>query len=43
MHITWDDVFSKPIREFLNVLAYTRDKAQIDKEREKEYLKKMKH
>ena len=28
------------IVEFLNVVAYTRDKAQLELEREKEYLRK---
>ena len=41
-HETWDQVFNKNIVEFFNILAYTKDRAQIDKEREKDYLKKLK-
>lgn len=42
LHISWDQVFDKTIVEFFNVLAYTKDKAAIDKIREKDFLKKYK-
>ena len=42
MRISWDDVFNKTVVEFFNVLAYTKDRNNIEKEREKEYLKKLK-
>lgn len=31
MRCSWDDVWAKPVIEFLNVLAYRRDKAARDK------------
>ena len=40
MRISWNEVFEMNIVEFLNVVAYTRDKAQLELEREKEYLRK---
>lgn len=42
MRISWDEVFNKTVVEFFNVLAYTKDRNNIEKEREKEYLKKLK-
>lgn len=38
MRCSWDDVWNKPAVEFLNVLAYCKDKARY----EKEYLERWK-
>lgn len=32
MRCSWDDVWKKPAIEFLNVLAYRKDKDQMEKE-----------
>lgn len=32
MRCSWDDVWNKPALEFLNVLAYRRDKDEAERE-----------
>jgi hypothetical protein len=39
----WETVFSKNIVEFLNILSYAKDKAELEKWQMKEYQNKMKN
>lgn len=38
----WDTVFNKNVVEFLNVLSYSRDKAELEKQQIKEFQNKNK-
>jgi hypothetical protein len=37
MGVSWDAVFEKNVVEFLNVLSYSRDKAELEKQQMKEF------
>lgn len=37
---SWDDVYGKPIMEFLNIICYTRDKAEEKKRSIEEWKRK---
>ena len=36
----WDTVFNKNVVEFLNILSYTRDKAELERQQIKEFQNK---
>ena len=40
LRISWDDVFNKPLLEFLNVLCYIKDRRTLDEWQQKEWMKK---
>lgn len=37
MNLSWDVVFEKNVVEFFNVLAYTRDKGELEKQQMKQF------
>ena len=37
MGVSWDVVFGKNVVEFLNVLSYSRDKAELEKQQMNEF------
>jgi hypothetical protein len=39
----WDTVFNKGVVEFLNILSYSRDKAELEKLQMKDFQNKMKN
>lgn len=39
MNVSWDEVFGKPAREFLNVICYAKDKADFEKEQIEQWKK----
>lgn len=41
LRIDWDAVFNKSVVEFLNVLSYARDKAELEKHQMKEFQNKL--
>ena len=41
MGVSWDVIFEKNVVEFLNVLCYTRDKAELEKQQMKEFKNKL--
>lgn len=42
MRKSWDEVYLMPVTEFLNILSYTRDKAETEKAMMEEYKRKIK-
>ena len=38
---SWDVVFNKNIVEFLNILSYTKDKAELEKQQAREFQNKL--
>jgi hypothetical protein len=41
MRVSWDVVFEKNVVEFLNVLSYARDKAELEKQQINEFKNKL--
>jgi hypothetical protein len=39
---SWDDVFEKNVVEFLNILSYSRDKAELERQQQKQFQNKLK-
>ena len=39
--LSWDDVFKKNVVEFLNILCYTKDKANMETQQQKEFMNKI--
>jgi len=40
MRVSWDDVWRMPAIEFLNVIAYRRDKAEAERRRIEQWKKR---
>ena len=38
----WDTVFNKNVVEFLNILSYSRDKAELERQQQKQFQNKLK-
>lgn len=38
----WDTVFNKNVVEFLNILSYSRDKTELEKQQQKQFQNKLK-
>jgi hypothetical protein len=38
----WDTVFNKNVVEFLNILSYTKDKTELEKQQQKQFQNKLK-
>lgn len=38
----WDTVFNKNVVEFLNILSYSRDKMELEKQQQKQFQNKLK-
>lgn len=42
MRTSWDEVYDKPVVEFLNMLSYVRDRDELERQQMEEFKNKLK-